>query len=174
MVVMQIEDNNYMKIKTISARVTPKQKEIIRKKWTAEGFSSESEYVLACCLKGYPEASLNSSCQINRLQQSNPERIELRVTPDEKKLILDRFEKSGMKNLSRFVRNCCFDKPIVVIHDLKEFARELNSIGNNLNQITMLCHQGLIDTPDISQTRDYLKKIYEELVKLNNKNRLGR
>lgn len=76
--------------------------------------------------------------------------------------------------MSRFVRNSCLEKELIVIEDLKEFTKELHKIGVNLNQITRLCNEGLIQCPDIKETQETLKNIFQELVKLKKHTRLGR
>lgn len=167
-----MEELHSTKTTSIRARVTPEQKRIVKQKAEEAGFDTESEYVLSCCLKG--EFSTQSDRKVAKLNQSDSKNIHIRVTPDEKKEIIERFEKSKLNNFGRYVRLCCLDKPIIVIEDLKEFSKELHKVGNNLNQLTMLCHQGLIEIPDITETRDYLSKLYKELVQLNKKIRPGR
>lgn len=167
-----MEELHSTKITTIRARVTPEQKKLVKKKAEEAGFDTESEYVLSCCLKG--EHATQSERKIAKLNQSDSKNIHIRVTPDEKKEMIEKFEKSQLSNFGRYVRLCCLDKQIIVIEDLKEFSKELHKVGNNLNQLTMLCHQGLIENPDLTETRDYLSKLYKELVQLNKKIRPGR
>jgi hypothetical protein len=157
----------------ISARATPEQKRTVKKLIRQYGYSNESEYVLTCCLKGTGE-KLISGYKEHLLDNSNPGLIKARVTEQEKYSIVSRFKKSGMSNFSRFVRNCCLDNPIIVIDDLKDLSTELHRIGNNLNQITLLCHQGMITTPDITETTEILKKIYKEVSDIKLRNRLKR
>ena len=156
------------KTKKISARVTPEQKNTVKKLYKQLGYSSESEYVLVCSLKG-TGGKLISGYKENLLDNGNQGLIKARVTEQEKNIILSRFKESGLNNFSRFVRNCCLNNPIIIIGDLKELTLELHRIGNNLNQLTMLCHQGMITAPDISEATTSLKKIYKELtdIKLN-------
>lgn len=100
-------------------------------------------------------------------------RVYVRVTAEEKAKMIQNANLIGV-TLSRYVRNSCLEKEIILIDDLKEFAKELNKIGTNLNQITRLCNEGFVQCPDIKETRDELQKIYKELVKLNKKVRLSR
>lgn len=167
-----MEELHSSKIASIRARVTPEQKQIVKQKAKDAGFNTESEYVLSCCLKG--ELSIQSERKIAKLNQSDSKNIHFRVTPDEKKEIIKKFEKSKLSNFGRYVRLCCLDKQIIVIEDLKGFSKELHKVGNNLNQLTMLCHQGLIENPDLIETREYLSKLYKELVQLNKKIKPGR
>lgn len=161
------------KSKKIGARVTPEQKDIVMTLMKESGYEYESEYVLACCLKG-PDIKLFSGYQEQRLEKSDLTRIECRTTKKEKEMIIDRYKKSKINNFGRFVRNCCLENPIIVIEDLKEFSTELNRIGNNLNQLTMLCHQGLITAPDLKEVKEAIKILYQEVASIKLKHRLKR
>lgn len=161
------------KTKKISARVTPEQKNTVKKLYKQLGYSSESEYVLMCSLKGTGEKVI-SGYKEKLLENSNLGLIKARVTEQEKSIILSRFKESGLNNFSQFVRNCCLNNPIIAINNLKELSLELHWIGNNLNQLTLLCHQGMITAPDISETTDTLKRIYKELTDIKRRKPLKR
>ena len=137
------------------------------------GYQYESEYVLACCLRGCDVKAI-SEFKEQQLRRSNPERLDLRIPMKDKRDIIARFEKSGLSNFSRFVRNCCLNNPIIVIDDLQGLSAELHKVGNNLNQLTMLCHQGMIAAPDIVETTEMLKRIYKEITDINLRKRLKR
>lgn len=137
------------------------------------GYKYESEYVLACCLKGCDVKAISEFKEL-QLRSSNPERLDLRIPEKDKRDIIARFEKSGLSNFSRFVRNCCLNNPIIVIDDLQGLSAELHKVGNNLNQLTMLCHQGMIAAPDIVETTEMLKRIYKEITDINLRKRLKR
>ena len=129
-----------------------------------KGYKNESELIRACCLlKEIDENEESDNSKTN-------DRLFIRVTEEEKKQIREDAKKAGI-NLSRYVRNCCLGKSknLVVITDLKDFARELNKIGVNLNQITRLANEGLIQSADAFEAKEELKKIYKELTKLNKK-----
>jgi len=153
--------------------VTIRQKRAVLKKMIESGYKRESEYVLACCLRGCDEKII-SEYKEWQLNNSNLGRLEARITEKDKKEILARFEKSKINNFSRFIRNCCLDNPIIVIDNLKELSNELHKVGNNLNQLTMLCHQGMVVAPDISESTELLKRIYKEITEINLRNRLKR
>lgn len=167
MVIIEASCDGNKKTKKIGARVTENQKKLILKRAEKAGMK-ESEYILYCCLKNEEMPTYYI------LKGGNTTRIEVRVTEEEKKEILKKAENAKIKDLSKYVRNCCLGKDIIVINDLKTFSKELHKIGNNLNQLTMLCHQGLIEVPDINETREILQKIYKELVALNMRKKLGR
>ena len=70
--------------------------------------------------------------------------IKIRLRPSEEKLLNKRYEKSKFQNRSEFGRAMILGEPVTVIHRdksmdevLEELAllrRELNFVGNNLNQ----------------------------------------
>jgi hypothetical protein len=165
--------NNEIKSEKIGARVTPEQKKVVHNQMKKLGYKRESEYVLACCLQG-TDVRMISYSKVENLEDSKSLTIKARITEQERKDILLRFNKSGLTSFSKFIRNCCMENPIISIDGMKELSLELNKIGNNLNQITMLCHQGLISNPDIDETVNILKKIYKELYDIKVKNRLRR
>lgn len=70
-------------------------------------------------------------------------RITVRLTDDEYEQLHKKASDSNM-NQSRFVVNAIMNKQIIMIDGLKEYRRELRKIGNNLNQLTTLCHMGKI------------------------------
>lgn len=65
--------------------------------------------------------------------------------------------------VSEYVRHTSLNKEIIVINELKSFTKELRAIGTNLNQLTILCHQGKIICPDISATKKKVNEIWQSL-----------
>lgn len=132
---------------------------------------TESEFVIACAMDKSTYLSVKEKSETSykkEMEQKKGERIDLRVSKKEK----DEIEKKAAlakMNQSKFILACCRSKPIIVIESLKEFTTELNRTGNNLNQIALLCHQGLISTPDLEEIRECLKEIYAELIAVNTK-----
>ena len=81
------------------------------------------------------------------MEQDNENRskwLKVRLKPAEEALLHKRFHKSTFQNLSEYARAMILGKPVTIIHRdksmdelLEELAllrRELNFIGNNLNQ----------------------------------------
>lgn len=140
-------------------------KELVKKK----GYDSLSELIVKSCIGKdvlYSEQRCMSSEKLN-------DRIFIRVTKEEKQEMSKKAEKAGLK-FSRYVRNACLSENIIVINGFKEFARELNKVGVNLNQIARLCNEGLIQCPDINEVKEELQKIYKELTRLMKKSQPGR
>jgi hypothetical protein len=81
------------------------------------------------------------------MEQANENRskwIKIRLKPSEEALLYKHLRKSTFQNLSEFIRAMILGKPVTLVHRdrsmdevLEELAllrRELNFIGNNLNQ----------------------------------------
>lgn len=76
--------------------------------------------------------------------------VHIRLTHAEHKIITDKRARSTCRNLSQYIRNVIFDRPIVATYrnrsqddmtqQLSVLNRELNAMGNNLNQITKRLH----------------------------------
>jgi flagellar biosynthesis chaperone FliJ len=79
------------------------------------------------------------------VQEDNRSRwYNIRLKPDEYRLLNGRFQKTQFRKLSEYMRSLLLDKPITVTYrdkamdDVLEemilLRQELNAIGNNLNQ----------------------------------------
>jgi len=76
--------------------------------------------------------------------------IHLRLTPEEMKLLQDRFEKSLCPKLSDFARKNLLGKPVVLkyrnqsvddlVLEISRLRTELNAVGNNYNQAVKKLH----------------------------------
>lgn len=50
-----------------------------------------------------------------------------------------------------FILKMCMNGKVIVNSDLRELNQELRYQGNNLNQLTKLCHQGRIYAPELTE-----------------------
>lgn len=103
------------------------------------------------------------------------EKITFRVTPEELKIIEDKAKKSNLKR-SEYIRRSALNKRIVVIEELKEFIKVLRGIGNNINQLTTLSHQGKIDIiekNDLTEVKEKVNEIWQLLNSLMAKTKKG-
>jgi len=57
-------------------------------------------------------------------------------------------------SISRYVSLSALDKEIIFFDDIKEMNHQLSEIGNNLNQLTVLAHQGKIKEVNLTRTRE--------------------
>ena len=76
--------------------------------------------------------------------------VHLRLSQREYTSVHDKYEKSTCRNLSQYLRDIIFERPVVatyrnrsqddMIQQIAVLNRELSAIGNNLNQITKRLH----------------------------------
>lgn len=80
-------------------------------------------------------------------------RINLRVTEKEYQKIVGKAKKANL-SISRYVSLSALDKEIIFFDEIKEMNHQLSKIGNNLNQLTVLAHQGKIKEVNLTKTRE--------------------
>jgi hypothetical protein len=101
-------------------------------------------------------------------------RINLRVTEKEYEKIRKKAKKAKM-NISHYVSLSALERDIVVFEELKEFSKQLAKVGNNLNQITMLAHQGKVTCIDLTSVKKVVSNQWQLLNSLTEKTkRTGR
>ena len=79
------------------------------------------------------------------------ETITIRVTPEEKLAMQKRMYEAVAPSMREYIMSMCEDGKIIVNSDLRELNQELRYQGNNLNQLTKLCHQGRIYSPELTE-----------------------
>lgn len=72
--------------------------------------------------------------------------------------------KSANMTFSNYVISSALNNEIIVIDGIKDFIHQLSKVDTNLNQLTMLCHQGKINCEDITSVNRILKGIWYELI----------
>lgn len=92
------------------------------------------------------------------------ERIQINVRLNDKdyKLLKKRLETTKLSQ-SEYFRKLIRNKKIHTIKDLKSVYLELHRIGNNINQLTRLCHQGKIKVVNMEQYSSEVKRIWQLL-----------
>lgn len=90
------------------------------------------------------------------------DRIEIRVTPEEKMNITLK-SKQANQSISEFLINSSTGKNIIVINELPEMVTELRRIGNNINQLTRLANSRVITCVDLEGTKKELQKLWQSL-----------
>lgn len=96
--------------------------------------------------------------------------VNIRMTEKEYQAIKKKSDASK-RTFSSYIINASLNKNIVVINELKAFIHQLSKVGTNLNQLTMLSHQGKITCIDITETKESIKDIYSVLLKINDSNK---
>ncbi len=96
------------------------------------------------------------------------DRIEIRVTPEEKMNIALKSKQTN-QSISEFLIKSSNENKIVVINELPEMVTELRRIGNNINQLTRLANSRVITCVDLEGTKKELQKLWQSLNLLTTK-----
>lgn len=96
----------------------------------------------------------------------------IRMTEDEVKLIKQKAKKAGM-GFSSYIIATALNKDVIVIDGIKDFTHLLSKLGANINQLTVLAHQGKIKCPDITQANKLLNEIWQYLVTIRKNKKSG-
>ena len=99
------------------------------------------------------------------------ERLEIKLTTEEKELFKKKLEMSKSKSMGHFIRKSVLEAPIFVI-DMDVFRRIQTLIGNNssnLNQIAKRLNiTGIIYREDIQDLKKENDDISREIIKIQN------
>ena len=87
------------------------------------------------------------------------ETITIRVTPEEKHSMQGKMYAAVAPSMRAFILDMCMHGKVIVNSDLRELNQELRYQGNNLNQITKLCHQGRISSVDLAELLSLYRQI---------------
>ena len=68
--------------------------------------------------------------------------------------------------IGEYLRISALGKTIYQIEELKPVLHELKCISRNLNQLTMLSHQGVVRTVNLTATADGIGRCYEAINRL--------
>lgn len=89
----------------------------------------------------------------------------IRMTENEMERIKKKAKSANM-TFSNYVITSALNNEIIVIDGIKDFTHQLSKVGTNLNQLTMLCHQGKINCADIASVNKLLNDLWEYLVSI--------
>lgn len=87
------------------------------------------------------------------------------MTPAERRKIEAKVRQSGLCQ-QEYLLHAALEMPILVVEDLKPLLGELRAWGRNLNQLTVLAHQGRIESANLRETVEMLGRVYETLNRL--------
>lgn len=90
------------------------------------------------------------------------ERIEIRLTPEEKTNIINNSVKANT-TISEYLIKSATKKEIVVINDLDKLVIQLRKLGNNVNQLTKLANGRVITCVELEGVKKELSKIWQSL-----------
>lgn len=94
----------------------------------------------------------------------------IRISTEDLNTIKKNAEKAHMSQ-SDYVTACCLGKQVIVIEDMKEVAKQLRAIGNNLNQLTTLAHMGKVKIASLDKFTEQLAEISSRLRMIQEKGR---
>ena len=67
--------------------------------------------------------------------------------------------KKAHLSQSNYVTQCCLSQQVVVMDGLKDVLTELRRIGNNVNQLTVLCNMGKLNAVNLDGVQQSLSEI---------------
>ena len=82
--------------------------------------------------------------------------------------------KQAHLSQSDYVTRCCLGRQVVVIEDLKDAAKQLRAIGNNLNQLTALSNMGRVTVTNLDGMTRELAGISAALREIQERGRWSR
>lgn len=92
-------------------------------------------------------------------------KINIRVTEKEKKQIETKARKCNM-SITKYIVSSCLKNKIIVVNGLEKIDTELRRIGNNINQLTRLSNERIINTVDLKELRMEVNSIWQLLKQL--------
>ena len=99
------------------------------------------------------------------MARKQTERMNLRMTPEQKSMIFERVIQAGCPSINRFVVKMYSTGQIVSNAALREINKELHYQGNNLNQLTRLAHLGEIKVIELSKLLATYEKLLDIIAK---------
>lgn len=145
-----------MKTERIYLRVNDEEKKKIAELARARGLTI-SAY---CISKGLDESTHTEIINNTR------ETVDVHITLD--KDILKQIDSNAKKSLmsrSGYIGKAVIENT-VVFDGLKDFAKEINRLGSNINQIVMLANQGIMKTIDFKEFNELIIEVISYLIEI--------
>ena len=83
----------------------------------------------------------------------------IRISKEDEQKLLDSLKDTGM-NFSDYVRKAISDHPIIVVSGIQDLHLQVARVGNNLNQLVTLAHEGRITSVDLTECFEMLQMTY--------------
>lgn len=96
--------------------------------------------------------------------QTKTEQLNLRLTTDEKKALLQKAEERNFKNLSEFILCSIIRPQRLNTKSTLKFLNELNRMGHNANQIARKCNQNNSVDVDVLQALELIQEEMNNLI----------
>lgn len=88
--------------------------------------------------------------------------LHIRISETNHKILKRKVKELNLTQ-TEFIERFISEGKIVVITDLVETQRQLRYIGNNLNQLTRLCHEGRIKCLELGEIKKEVMNIWQSL-----------
>lgn len=164
-IIKRLEGLAIEKTKYCSFRVTPEEKKYIKAMARSRGMN-ESEYLRVIVFEERRK-EVKFVKEVIAGQYLKDRVVASRLTENEYNEI-EQKAKLAHINMSRFLARSALEKEITVINGMKDLSHQLSKMGNNLNQLTKLAHQGKItDNPDMIELKKMLNKIWKLMVSIS-------
>lgn len=99
------------------------------------------------------------------MKQIKDKNYAFRISAKDLGTIRNKAKKAKM-TVTEYITQSALGKEIIIIDGLTEIVSQLKKIGNNLNQLTMLSHQGLVNTVKLDETEESLTAIFWKINEL--------
>ena len=93
------------------------------------------------------------------MKQNKDVRLTMRLTPEQYESICQRAETAQMTP-SAYARAAAMRHKVTVVPGLKELTHELKAIGRNINQLTVLAHEGRVQVARLDETYEKLGLVF--------------
>lgn len=145
-----------MKTERIYLRVNDEEKKKIAELARARGLT-----ISAYCISKVLDESTHTEI-INNTRET----VDVHITLD--KDILKQIDSNAKKSLmsrSGYIGKAVIENT-VVFDGLKDFAKEINRLGSNINQIVMLANQGIMKTIDFKEFNELIIEVISYLIEI--------
>lgn len=87
----------------------------------------------------------------------------IRISKNDLDKIRENAQRANMTTTAYLINRALSDDKIIVISDLQPMCYQVRKIGLNLNQLTMLAHQGRISCVNLTPMMEEVKKLWQPL-----------
>lgn len=87
-------------------------------------------------------------------------RINIRLTEKEYDFIAEHAKQANM-TISRYCFTVLSGQPVIILPDFRESCHLYRMLGTNLNQLTILAHQGRISLINFDEFKNEMHKVFE-------------
>lgn len=148
-------------------RTTPEEREAISKAAMAAG-KNLSDYARDVLLAAADYPVTENDIVKKELQNQTAKKdisYTIRISKVEEEFYSSQAKEAGC-TVSEYIRRSANGNKIVIVPGMKEVARQIAKLGVNINQLTVLAHQGQIKEVDLFACNDTLKQVLKKLIEI--------